>query len=198
MGTELASFESNEALLSRLPKFPVGFRGQAAEFNEKTLLSGFDRPREYFVINLRKLSLNDIRMQWSELREQFNFSVKWGRTDNQQSIRNNMSVSEVIAYYKEHPAEFSSILVLTFPRLTDWPLSHIKSKYWYYAWYKHKLPPKNIAGVIHSQREDFLEFEDQLARDLSLGKDFERLHQHIKSKMMTRYLEFLVGSNVIR
>ena len=71
MATELASFESNETLLSRLPKFPVGFRGQAVEFNEKTFKTGFDIPREYFVINLQKLSLNDIKIGVGRVEKSF-------------------------------------------------------------------------------------------------------------------------------
>lgn len=193
MGIELASFESNEALLSRLPKFPVGFRGQAVEFNKKTLQVGLDTPREYFVINLTRLSLDDIKMGWKELRNQFNFSVKCGRTINQHSTRKDVTVQEAITYYIEHPVEYSSVLVLAFPKLTDWLQSHIKSKDAGYGWYKHKLSPRNIVGTVNSQKQDFLEFQEQLTLDQLLGKTFESMHQYLESRMMTRYLEFLAG-----
>ena len=134
-----------------------------------------------------------LRSEWEELRNHFNFSVKSGRTVNQHSTRKDMTVQETVTYYIEHPAEYSSVLVLTFPKLIDWPLSYIKSKHFGYGWYKHKLAPRNIVGVINSQREDFLEFEERLAIDSLLGKIFEPMHQCLENKMMTRYLEFLVG-----
>src|SRR3989344_1065940 len=207
MGIEAAgAFENYESLILRLPKFPVGFRGQPFKLNENTLENGFDKKRHFFAGNLSSLGIEEARKSWPDFRYAFQFAMHSSKTYSQQTLK-SINLEEEVSYFKEHPEEYSSILVLVFPDLTDlpnWPkplLGDTKLN----RWFMKKLSPKNIAGIVQSQQEDFIEFEQELRKNPQLvernspitGKmeGYKLMLEHTLNKTLYRYLEFLVSFN---
>jgi len=193
MGIEEAPFANYESLLLKLPKFPVGFRGQPAELNQITVTNGFDMPINYYMARLTNLGIDELKKIWPTFKNQFRVSMGWGQTLNEE-IEEIKTVKEAVSYFTEHPTEYSSVLVLVFPEITDLPEYDIKNR----MFFKQKLAAKNVAGVIHAQKEDFVEFKKNLQNNLNSANNSQLtpqhlLDQHLENKMLSRYLEFLVN-----
>lgn len=177
-----------EKFRARMPKYLIGFRGQSNEFTRQTLENGFDRSREYFVVDLN-LNWNQMRKRFHDLHHKIHFSLDWGYNPYFPPRDKSVNVGPALEYYKDHPDEYNSLLLLRFPGIKGRIFATRPNKEG--DWSEKKVPKEFIAGTITLSKEDFQATEDKLQKisgNLE-GKDFSEMHRRLSRLFVRRFLE---------